>query len=74
MFKGGVLTFKLYAESLGLPREALFVIVDGKVESTIGSGSDMANGRWVVETGEIVRRISQGCERWGEERWTYTTS
>ncbi|KAL3826241.1 hypothetical protein ACHAXA_006269 [Cyclostephanos tholiformis] len=47
MFKGGVLTFKLYAESLGLPREALFVIVDGKVESTIGSGSDMANGQWV---------------------------
>jgi len=48
MFKGGVLTFKLHAGSLGLPREALLVTVDDGVELTVGEGttSSAGNGGW----------------------------
>ena len=48
MFKGGVLTFKLHAGSLGLPREALLVTVDDGVELTVGESttSSAVNGGW----------------------------
>lgn len=37
-FDGGILTFRLYAKSLGLPREALFVTVDDRTVLTVRGG------------------------------------
>lgn len=43
-FDGGVMTFKVLGPGLGLPYEALFVMVDDRIEVNIGDSTTAADG------------------------------